>query len=70
MIFHWQTTRSKRLNEGMLILSDLMLLALPYIAPITAIGRFPEYRLYYAHEIIQWPCGKVIFHTLNYARDH
>ena len=30
----------------MLILSDLELPALPYVAPITAISRLPEYRLY------------------------
>ena len=47
-----------------------ILLALPYIAPITAITRFPEYRLYYVHEIVQWPFGKVICHTLKYMRDH
>ena len=41
--------QSKRLNEGMLILSDLRLLALLYAAPITAISQFPEYRLYYTH---------------------
>ena len=70
MILHWQTTWSKRLNKGMLILSDLVLLALPYVATITAISRFPEYQLYYTHEIIKLPCGKVICHTLKYTRDH
>ena len=70
MILDWQTTWSKRLNEGMLILSDLALLALPYVATITAISRFPEYRLYYAHKIVQWPCGKVICHIVKYTRDH
>ena len=35
-----------------------------------AISWFPEYRLYYAHKIVQWPCGKVICHTVKYTRDH
>ena len=58
MILHWQMTWLKPLNEGILILSDLVLLALSYVIPITAISQFPEY-LYYTHEIIQWSCGKV-----------
>ena len=52
------------------ILSDLVLLALPYVATITAISLFPEYQLYYAHKIVQWPCEKVICHTVKYTRDH
>ena len=69
-IFHWQMTWLKCLNEGMLILSNLVLPALPYIAPITAISWLPEYRLYYSYEIIWWPCGKVICHSKKYTRDH
>ena len=42
-ILHWQMAQSKCLNEGMLVLSDLELHALPYIAPITAISQLPEY---------------------------
>ena len=38
-----QMTCLKHLNEGMLILSDLELPALPYVALITAISRLPEY---------------------------
>ena len=34
---------SERAVEGMLVLSDLELHALPYIAPITAISQLPEY---------------------------
>ena len=60
MIHFWQMAWSKCLNEGMLILSDLQLHALPYKAPITAISRFQEYRLYYVHKIVRWPYGKVI----------
>ena len=37
-ILHWQMAQLKRLNEAMLILSDLELPALPYVAPITAIS--------------------------------
>ena len=70
MILHWQTTWLKLLNKSTLILSDLVLLALPYIAPITAISQFPEYQLYYMHEIVQWPCEKVIFHTPKYMRNY
>ena len=62
--------RLKRLNNGLLILSDLELLALPYVAPITAISRLLEYRLYYVHEIVQWLCGKVIYHSQKYTREH
>ena len=69
-ILHWQMARLKRLNKGMLILSDLELPALPHVAPITAISRLPEYRLYYVHKIVQWPCGKVICHSQRYTRDH
>ena len=43
MILHWQMTWSKPLNEGMLILTDLALLVLSYVTPITAISQFPEY---------------------------
>ena len=25
--------------------------------------ELPECRLYYTHEIVRWPCGKVIFHS-------
>ena len=69
-ILHWKMAQSKCLNESMLVLSDLELPAMPYIAPITAISRLPEYRLYYAHEIVQWPCGKVICQSQKYTRDH
>ena len=62
-ILHWQMAQSKHLNEGMLILSDLELPALPYVAPITAISQLPEYQLYDVHEILWWPCGKVIYHS-------
>ena len=41
-ILHWQMARSKRLNESMLILSNLELPALPYVGPITAISWLPE----------------------------
>ena len=38
-ILHWQTARSKSLNEGMLILSHLELSALPYVAqPLLSVG--------------------------------
>ena len=60
----------KHLNKGMLILSDLELPALPYVAPITAISWYQEYQLYYVLEIIWWPCGKMICHSQKYARDH
>ena len=69
-ILHWQMAQSKRLIEGMLILSDLELPALPYVTPITAISRLPEYQLYYVHKIVRWPCGKVICHSQKYMRDH
>ena len=70
-IHHWQMARSKHLNEGMLISSDLELPALPYVAPITTdISRLPEYWLYNVHEIVWWPCGKVICHSQKYTRDH
>ena len=59
----------KHLNEGLLILSDLELLALPYVAPITAIRRLSEYQLYCVHEIVRWLCGKVICHSQKYTRD-
>ena len=62
--------RSKHLNECVLILSDLDLPALPYISPITAISQLPEYQLYYVHEIVWWPCGKVLCHSQKYTRDH
>ena len=69
-ILHWQTAWSKHLNKALLILSDLESLALPYIAPITAISRFQEYQLYYLHEIILCSCGKVICHSQKYTRNH
>ena len=69
-IIHWQMAWLKRLNEGMLILSNLELPALSYVAPITAISRLPEYQLYNSHEIVRWPCGKVICHSQKYTRDH
>ena len=47
-ILHWQTARSKCLNEGMLILSDLELHTLLYVATVTAISWLPEYRLPYS----------------------
>ena len=40
---------SKRLNKCVLTLSDLELPGMTYVAPITAISRLPEYRLYHAH---------------------
>ena len=58
MILHWQTAWSKHLNKGMPILSDLELLALPYVAPITAISWFPEYRLYYVHKLSSGLVGR------------
>ena len=69
-ILHWQKAQSKCLNEGMLILSDWELPALPYVATITAISWLPEYWLYYEHRIVWWPCGKVICHSQKYTRDH
>ena len=69
-ILHWHMARSKRLNKGVLTLSDLELPAMPYAAPITAISRLPEHRLYYAHEIVLWICGKVICDSQKYTRDH
>ena len=69
-ILHWKTARSNCLNDGMLVLSDLELPALPCIAPITAISLLPEYRLYYAHEIIRWPYWKMICHSQKHTRDH
>ena len=69
-ILHCQMAWSEHLNEGMLILSDLELPGLPYVASITAINRLPEYRLYYAHKIVRWPCGKVICHSQKYTKDH
>ena len=69
-ILHQQMARLKRLNNGLLILSDLELLALPYVAPITAISRLSEYRLYYMHDIVQQFCGKVICHSQKYTREH
>ena len=47
-ILHWQTARSKCLNEGMLILSDLELHTLLYVATVTAISWLPEYWLLYS----------------------
>ena len=44
-------TRSKCLNKGMLILSNLELPALPYVSAITAISQLPEYRLYYVQKL-------------------
>ena len=67
---HWQMAQLKHLNDGRLILSDLELPALSYVTPITAISRLLEYRLYYMHEIVWWPCGKVICHSQKYTRDH
>ena len=61
---------SMRLNEGMFILSDMQLPALSNQAPITTIRLFQEYRLYYMHEIVRWPRGKVICHSQNYTGDH
>ena len=52
-ILHWQMAQLKHLNEGMLILSDLELPTLPYVAPITAISRLPAYQLYYTHKIVR-----------------
>ena len=69
-ILHRQMARSNRVNEGMLTLSHLEFPALPYIALITAISRFPEYRLYYTHKFVRWPCGRVIYHSQKYMRDH
>ena len=69
-ILHGHTAQSKRLNKGILILSDLELPALPYIAPFTAISRLPEYQLYYALKIVWQPCAKVICHSQKYTRDH
>ena len=57
-ILHWQMAWSQHLNKDMLILSDLELPAMPYVAPITAISQLPEYRLYYAHEIIGGLVGR------------
>ena len=62
-ILHWQMAQLKRLNKGMLMLCGLELPVLPYVVSITAISWFPEYRLYYVHEIIWWPCGKMICHS-------
>ena len=61
---------SKRLNEGMLILSNLKVPTLPCVVPITAIGQLPEYRLYHMHKIVRWPCGKMICHSQKYTKDH
>ena len=49
-ILHWQMAWSKHLNKALLILSYLASLALPYVAPITAISRFQEYQLSYAQK--------------------
>ena len=57
-------------EQGMLILNDLELPALSYVAPITAISRLPEYQLYYELGIIWWPCGKMICQSQKYTRDH
>ena len=57
-------------KRGMLILSNLEFPAPPYIAPITAFSQLSEYWLHYAHEIVWWPCGKVICHSQKYAREH
>ena len=55
---------SKGLNESMIILSDLELPVLPYVALITAIGGCQNSdQLYYVHEIVWWHCGKVICHS-------
>ena len=67
---HWQTAWSKHLNKALLILSDLESLALPYVAPITAISQFQEYQLYYVHEIVLCSYGKVIYHSEKYTRNH
>ena len=69
-ILHWQMAWSKCLNKSLLILSDLESLSLPYVAPITAINRFQEYQLYYAHKIVRCPCEKVICHSQKYKRNH
>ena len=69
-ILHWQMAWTKLLNEGMRILSDLELPALPYVIPITAISQLPEYQLYYEHKIMWWACGKVICRSQKYTRDH
>ena len=69
MILYWQMAWSIRLNEGMLILSDLQLPALPCQAPINAISLFQEYQLYYVHQIVRWSCGKVICHSQKYTGD-
>ena len=57
-------------GHAYIIISDLELSALPYLAPITAICWLPEYRYYYMHKIIQRLCGKVICHSRKYTRDH
>ena len=69
-ILHWQMARSKHLSKGILILSDLELPALPYVAPITAISRFQEYQLYYAYEIVRCPCRKMICDSQKYTRNY
>ena len=69
-ILHWQTAWSKCLNKALLILSNLELLALPYVAPIIAISRFQEYQLYCVHEIVWCSCGKVICHSQKYTTNH
>ena len=59
---HWQTL--KGVNKSMIILSELKLPALPYVAPITAISGCQNINyVCYGHEIDRWPCGKVICHA-------
>ena len=73
-IFHCKTARSKHLNEGMLILSNLELPGLLCVAPITAISRLPKISIIlraWNHLMALWegdsPLWKVYEGPLGYA---
>ena len=68
LVKHWQT--SKGINESMIILSDLELPALPYVAPITAISGCQNIHYFMCTKLSGGLVGRWFVNSQKYMRDH